>query len=268
MMNAKINGTTIYYAEGGKATGTPVVFVHGFPFSSAMWSEQLEAIGSAYRTITYDLRGLGKSAVGDGQYTIEGHVDDLLALLDQLKITQAIIVGFSMGGYIALRAMERNPERFIAAALCDTRCEADDNTGKVKRANAAVIVKESGAAEFAKNFIPAVFSPTSVHNNTAAVAKIREIITTTDPLAIAGNLIAMAARTDTSAALSKIAVPTLILVGELDTITPPDAAMFMQANISAAELQQIPHAGHMSNLENPAAFNERLLDFLQRVTAA
>ncbi len=264
-MNAIINGANIYYADSGKSTGTPIVLVHGFPFSSAMWADQLDVIGSDYRTIAYDLRGLGKSTLGDGQYTVEGHVDDLLALLDHLSIDKAIIVGFSMGGYITLRAMERNPERFLAVALCDTRCETDDNAGKIKRANAATTVKKTGAAKFADAFIPAVFTPTSVHNNTSAVAKIREIISTTDPVAIAGNLIAMAARSDTSASLSKITVPTLIMVGELDAVTPPPAASFMHANIAGAELQLIPNAGHMSNLENPQAFNNHLIDFLQRV---
>jgi len=266
-METTINGTTIYYQDSGNTGGTPVVFVHGFPFSSAMWSEQLAAVGSQFRTIAYDLRGLGRSALADGQYTIEGHVDDLVALLDQLHIEQAIIVGFSMGGYITLRAMERHPERFLAVALCDTRCEADDNAGKIKRANAAATVKQDGAAAFASNFIPAVFCPASIDNNSAAVSMIREIITATAPLAIAGNLIAMAARTDTSASLPDVAVPTLIMTGELDTITPPQAARFMHERITGAELQLIPDAGHMSNLENPQMFNRHLLTFLQRVTA-
>jgi pimeloyl-ACP methyl ester carboxylesterase len=265
-MQAMINATNIYYSDNGNSAGIPVVFVHGFPFSSAMWSEQVQVVGSNYRTIAYDLRGLGKSAVGDGQYTVENHVDDLLALLDHLSIKQAIIVGFSMGGYITLRALERNPERFLAAVLCDTRCEGDDNAGRIKRANAATMVKKEGAAAFAKTFVPAVFSPASVQNNIAAVTDISAIISATEPLAIAGNLIAMAARTDTSAALSKITVPTLIMVGELDAVTPPQAARFIHDNIPNSELQLIPAAGHMSNLENPQVFNSTLMDFLQRVT--
>ncbi len=266
-MHALINATTLYYEDSGDSAETPVVFVHGFPFSSVMWSEQLKLVGRNFRTIAYDLRGLGKSAIGDGQYTIENHVDDLLALLDHLEIHQAIIVGFSMGGYITLRALERHPDRFLAVALCDTRCEADDNAGKIKRANAATMVKKEGAAEFAKTFIPAVFSPDSVKNNTAAVAEISTIINATAPVAIAGNLIAMAARTDTSATLSKITVPTLIMVGEVDTVTPPQAARYMYDNIAGAELQLIPDAGHMSNMENPQIFNSHLMAFLQRVSS-
>jgi len=265
-MKALINDTTIYFEDSGDSAKTPVVFVHGFPFSSAMWSDQLKFIGRNFRTIAYDLRGLGKSAIGDGQYTIENHVNDLLALLDHLNIPQAIVVGFSMGGYITLRALERHPDRFLAVALCDTRCEADDNAGRIKRANAATMVKKEGAAEFAKTFVPAVFSPNSIKNNTAAVAEINALINATAPVAIAGNLIAMAARTDTSAELSKIAVPTLIMVGELDTVTPPQAARYMYDNIADAELQLIPDAGHMSNMENPPIFNSHLMDFLERVS--
>ncbi|MBN2644884.1 MAG: alpha/beta fold hydrolase [Desulfuromonadaceae bacterium] len=265
-MDAMINGTTLYYEDCGCPAGTPVVFVHGFPFSSVMWTDQLKAAGDRYRTIAYDLRGLGRSEVGDGQYTLEGHVDDLLALLDHLGVEQAIIVGFSMGGYITLRALERNPERFVAAALCDTRCEADDNGGKIKRANAAAMVKKEGAGAFADAFIPAVFSPAALAEAGAAVDLVREMIAATDPVAIAGNLIAMAARTDTCASLADIAMPILLIVGEEDAITPPQSALLMCERIKGSELQCIPAAGHMSNLENPQLFNRYLLSFLQRVT--
>src|SRR5512135_2423281 len=121
------------YVESGPPSAMPVVFIHGFPFSHEMWQPQLEAVGKRHRAIAYDVRGHGGSFAGDGQYTIEGHVDDLLGLLDTLKIKKTVIVGLSMGGYIALRALERNPERFRAAVLCDTRSEADTDEGKLRR---------------------------------------------------------------------------------------------------------------------------------------
>lgn len=266
-MHATINGAAIYFTENGEPGDMPVLFVHGFPFSGAMWDLQLEALGRRYRTIAYDIRGLGRSEIGDGQYTIEGHVDDLVGLLDHLEIDKTVIVGLSMGGYIALRALERNPERFLAAVLCDTRSEADDNAGKLKRATGAAAVKRDGAAVFAESFVPAVFAPESLRTTPEAVKLIRNIITTTSPQAIAGHLIAMACRTDTTASLASIGIPTLIIVGEADTLTPPRLSQAMHERIPGSVLHQVPGAGHMSNLENPEFFNARLLEFLERISA-
>ncbi|EAT15377.1 alpha/beta fold hydrolase [Desulfuromonas acetoxidans] len=261
-MKAQINDTEIFYTESGDPTKTSVVFIHGFPFSHAIWQKQIKALGDDFHCIAYDFRGMGESCVGDGQYSLEGHVDDLVALLDFLQIDQAVIVGLSMGGYIALRALQRNPERFLAVALCDTRSEEDDNAARIKRANAAQSVKKEGAAAFAEGFLPAVFSEASITNNVPGVGMIKQIISKNAPLAIAGNLIAMAARTDTTASLKDIAVPTLILVGEKDKLTTPEDARNLQNQIKGSVLHVVPDAAHLSNLENPEFFNARLLEFL------
>jgi pimeloyl-ACP methyl ester carboxylesterase len=268
-MRASLNGASVHYVEAGPAGGVPVVFLHGFPFSHAMWSEQVDLVARAgYRAIAYDLRGHGQSDVGDGQFTIEGHVDDLLALLDHLQVNKAVIVGLSMGGYVTLRALERAPGRFLAAALCDTRSEGDPNEGKIKRANSAVAVKKNGAAAFAGDFVKAVFDEPSFSKLPGAVAKIQDTIAHTSPLSIAGTLIALAARTDTTASLGAITIPVLILVGEHDATTPPAASRSMHEKIKGSELHIIPGAAHMSNLENPQMFNEKLLAFLRRVSPA
>lgn len=249
--------------ERGDPSGLPVIFLHGFPFSQEMWQGQLEAIPPEFRAIAYDLRGLGRSERGDGQYTIEGHVDDLIALMDRLSIPGAILVGLSMGGYIALRALERNPERILGAVLCDTRSEADTDEVKLRRAAQIKDVKTRGSDSFAEGFLSAIFSEDTFSKNPEAVAKIRDIIGKTPPLSIAGTLLALAARSDTTRSLGKIKVPTLILVGEKDGVTPPETARAMQAKIPGSRLEILPGAGHMSNLENPELFNRLLLDFLR-----
>lgn len=264
-MQVNINGAAIHVTDAGTPERMPVLFVHGFPFSGAMWEPQMEAAGRFYRTVSYDIRGLGRSGIGDGQYTIEGHVDDLIGLLDHLDIDKTVLAGLSMGGYIALRALERNPERFLAAVLCDTRSEGDDNAGKLKRAAAAAAVKQSGAGAFADSFVPAVFAPESFQTKPQAVQLIRDIIAATSPLAIAGHLIAMAGRTDTTASLASIGIPTLIMVGEKDAVTPPACAQAMHERIPGSELHLVPGAAHMSNLENPEFFNARLLDFMEGI---
>lgn len=264
-MNIHINGIGLNYQERGLPQGMPVVFIHGFPFSHAMWEPQMMALPHDIRAISYDVRGHGSSDVGDGQYTIELFVDDLVALLDELGIRQAVLCGLSMGGYIALRAVERNPDRIRALILCDTRSEADSNEAKIKRANQMKSVKQTGSAAFAEGFVKAVFAPETFKTHPTAVETVRKIIEATPPLSIAATLLALAARTDTTPALSGIEIPTLILVGEKDTLTPPSASEAMHKQIKNSVLHSIPNAAHMSNLENPAAFNKHLLEFLKRL---
>jgi 3-oxoadipate enol-lactonase len=264
-MIVTIDGKPLFYMEKGLPGASPVVFIHGFPFSHRMWKPQMEALSPSFRAIAYDVRGHGESYVGDGQYTIEGHVDDLFALLDALSIPRSVIVGLSMGGYITLRALERAPERFSGVVLCDTRSEADGNEAKLKRHAGIQLVKSQGSAAFAENFIQALFAPASLQSQNEAVDLIRDIIRHTPPLSIAGTLLALAGRTDTTASLGAIRVPTLILAGEHDIITPPAAAQSMHERIPQSELHIVPGAGHMSNVENPSFFNEKLLKFLRKI---
>jgi len=260
-----INDAHMLVVEQGDARALPVVFIHGFPFSHDMWQSQISAVSRHFRAIAYDVRGLGGSSVGDGQYTIEGHVDDLIGLLDQLAVPKAVIVGLSMGGYIALRALERTPERWSAAVLCNTRSEADTNEGRIGRAAAIRMVKKSGSKAFADDFVRKVFAPASFSRVPDAVDMITGIIARTPPIAIAGTLLALAGRTDTTASLARIGVSTLIMVGEHDNITPPEASRAMHERIPGSTLHIVPEAAHMSPLENPEFVNGHLMDFLRRV---
>jgi 3-oxoadipate enol-lactonase len=265
-MRARVNGVHLYYAEAGPASGLPVVFIHGFPFSHAMWTSQIDALtAESFRSFAYDVRGHGYSDVGDGQYTIEGHVDDLIGLLDLWNLKQAVVVGLSMGGYIALRALERNPERFCAAVLCDTRSETDPNDGKIRRARTMAVVKARGSAAFAEDFVKGIFAASTLSSNPTPVEMIKGIIARTTPLSIAGTQLALAGRTDTTGSLPSIGVPTLILVGEHDVTTPVASSQSMHAAIPRSEMVVIPGAAHMSNLENPAAFNSALVAFLRKL---
>lgn len=266
-MIATVNDAPIFYVDLGPRDALPILFLHGFPFSHRMWEPQLQLCSRTFRTVAWDFRGHGESYVGDGQYTIEGHVDDLLALLDHLEIPSCVIAGLSMGGYVALRALEREPGRFRAAVLCNTRSEADGNETRLKRFASMAAVKARGSAFFAEGFVKAVFAPASFERHAAAIASIRSIIAATSPLSIAGTLLALAARTDTTPSLGKLTMPVLIMVGESDATTPPAASQAMHERIPGSELRVIPGAAHMSNLENAEVFNRHLLTFLGRLTS-
>ena len=262
-MKIKINGMTMNYVERGNPAGTPVIFVHGFPFSLETWEPQMRALPNHFRAIAYDVRGHGQSDVGDGQYSIEFFVDDLISLMDHLVIKKTIVCGLSMGGYIALRAVERHPERFNGLVLCDTKSEPDSDEGKVKRAASLKSVKTNGVDPFAEGFVKAVFAESTFRDNPAIVEKVKSIIKTSSPIGIGGTLLALACRTDTTAVLSKLALPTLILCGEHDTLTTSKDAEFMHSRIKDSAMHLIPKSAHLSNMENSSVFNEKLLSFLK-----
>ena len=263
-MQATVNGHRMHWVEAGDPKGPPIILVHGFPFTHAMWGPQLDALKKAgWRAIAYDVRGHGGSAAGDGQYLLETFVDDLLGLMDHLKLDTAAWCGLSMGGYVVLRALERAPERCRAAVLADTRSEADADATKLRRAEVLRSLPQAGVKAFAEGFLKTVFAPENIERRPEAVELIRRLIEGNTVLGIKGALLALAGRTDTTAALASIRIPTLVLVGEKDALTPPALAEALAAKIPGATLARIPGAGHMSNLEGPDAFNSALLGFLK-----
>jgi 3-oxoadipate enol-lactonase len=264
-MREVVNGNEVNYIDVGEKGRLPIVLIHGFPFSHEMWEPQIQALQKQFRVIAYDLRGHGKSSVGDGQYMLEFFVDDLIGLLDHLKIGKAAICGLSMGGYIALRAAERNPDRVLALVLADTQAKADSNESKLKRAAGIKSVKTEDTNAYAETYVKGVFTAESIAKKLEAVEKMKRIIQSNSPLGICGALLALATRTDTTQALSNFEMPTLILVGEKDSSTPPSAAKEMQASLPSSEIHIIPNAAHLSNLENPDEFNKHLLSFLGRL---
>ncbi|MEW5798607.1 MAG: alpha/beta fold hydrolase [Bacteroidota bacterium] len=267
-MKAAINNVLLRYVDIGIPNATPIIFIHGFPFSHRMWmfpGGQTEALSGSNRVIAYDVRGHGESEVGTGHYSIEFFVDDLIGLMDHLAIHKAILCGLSMGGYIALRFAERNPERLLGLVLCDTRSEADSNEGKVKRAAAIKNVQINGMKSYAAESVKNLFAPESFDRKPEAVKLIQSLIERTAPLSIFGTLLALASRTDTTAFLSNIKCPTLIMVGEKDVLTPPAASQSMHEKIPGSELHVIPNAAHLSNMENPEEFNKHLIEFVAKI---
>jgi 3-oxoadipate enol-lactonase len=254
-----INGVRFAVRDRGPAEGLPVVFLHGFPMDGSMWHPQVEAIVGNRRTIAWDLRGHGKSVGGGDLIAFEWFVDDLLGLLDAKGITRPVLVGLSMGGYVALRFAEREPDRVRALVLAGTKSTADGNEARVKRASAARNALEAGAAAFADGFLASALAPGA---DPRLLRSCRGTIAAMDPRSIAATLLAMAQRTDTTESLSKIQVPALVIVGEKDSLTPPSDARALAKGIPGARLVEIPGAGHFSNLEAPGAFNAALVSFL------
>jgi 3-oxoadipate enol-lactonase len=266
-MKAVINNSLTHYIDIGISTAQPVIFIHGFPFTHKMWmfpGGQTESLSGLNRLTAYDVRGHGESEIGQGIFTIEFLVDDLMAMMDHLKIRQAIVVGHSMGGYIALRAIERFPNRFKSLVLCNTKSVPDSNEAKIKRSAQIKMIRADGARVFAEEFMKGAVAPETFETKPDVVRTLQSMIERTAPLTLCGTLVALAARTDTTPALAGIQCPVLILSGEKDALATPSDAKAMKEKIPNAELQLIPKAGHMSNVENPEEFNKYLIDFIRR----
>lgn len=259
----KVDGIAVW-DEGLKA-GKPIIFIHGFPFDHTMWKPQIEALKQDFRVISYDVRGHGASDVGESPYRLDGFVEDLIAILDALRIAKVTVCGLSMGGYIALRAVERYPNRFESLVLCDTRSTADTEEGKKRRLLTAELVKKSLVPSYAEESVKALFSAKTMAEKKEIVDLVKDMIRGNTVDGIVFTLSALAGRTDTTPALKQMALPALILTGEEDNITPPSDARAMAAVLPNARLYLIPQAAHLSNLENPQYFNEKLTAFLNSI---
>jgi len=227
-----------------------------------MWQAQIEGLNKNYLCVSYDIRGLGGSPAGDGQFTMESFVDDLETILDELKLNKPILCGLSMGGYISLRALERMQEKFSAAILCDTKSEADNNEGKLKRAAGIKRINKEELAPFVKDFITNCFGDDFKQNRKEELQKIIEKSSQFNPVGVKGCLLAMLSRSDTTMNLGKINIPTLLICGEQDSLTPPPVMNDMFHKIDKAEFVEIPKAGHMTPIENPQVVNKAIRDFL------
>jgi len=209
--------------------------------------------------IAPDLRGLGASARGSGATSLDQHADDMAALLDHLAIENATVAGLSMGGYISFALWRRHRERVAALILADTRAGADSEEGRQGREKNARLAEEQGPSAIADQMLPKLLSP----NAPAALRdQVRAIIESNDRAGIAAALRAMAARPDSTPLLATIDVPTLVIVGAEDALTPPSEAEAMFNAIPGCRLAEIPGAGHLSNVEAPEAFNAEVTEFL------
>lgn len=256
----QVDEIQLAYTDAGM--GLPVVLLHGYPFNRTLWNEQVSALSNSYRVITPDLRGHGESDASPGAATMGRMARDVAALLDQLGISRAVIGGLSMGGYVALAFYKQFPSRVRALILADTRAQADTEEGKQTRHQQAEKALAEGMAGIADSMLPKLLTPDTVSKHPDVVKRVRDMMLKTKPEGAAGALLGMAERDDQTSLLSQISCPTLILVGQEDTITPVRDSEKMNREIAGSRLVVIENAAHVSNLERTEQFNEELTRFL------
>ena len=241
--------------------GLPVVLLHAFPLDRTMWEPQIAALFGECRCIVPDLRGFGDSPSG-GPYSMDRYADDVAALLDALQIERAVIGGLSMGGYVALALWRRHRKLIRALVLADTRATPDTPESAAKRVELMDVAHDQGVGAVIDTQLPGLIGKSTCEKQPDLVKRIRSMMLRSSVGGIVGALLAMKTRPDSTPFLAGIDVPTLIVVGDEDAITPVKDARAMQQLIPNSRLEVIPEAGHLSNLERPAAFNAALSDFV------
>ena len=250
-----------FEAEG---SGLPLLLIHGFPLGSRMWAGQLESLSNRAHVLAPDLPGFGDSPISGLSYTVERYAEDCAAVLDALDVLEPVALGgLSMGGYIALAFARLFPERVGALLLLSTRAGADSAEGKANRDKAIAGVKEHGASAATEAIFPKLLASATYTHNPGIATQAAELMLAASPEGIIAALGAMRDRPDSTASLSKIEVPTLIVHGKQDQLIPPSEAEVMSAAIKGSQLHLIDNAGHLPNLEQPEGFNRIISGFLQ-----
>lgn len=262
-MHLSSDDAQIFYTVVGD--GPPVVLLHPFPANHKAWLPAAELLASRYRLILPDLRGHGQSGAGTGPATMEKHAADLLRLTEACGVGKAVFAGVSIGGYVLFELWRRHRERIAGLILCDTRAGADSDEARVNRLKAADDVEQQGPVPFIDSMIPKLLGDTTRTTRPDLVERVRKMMLETSAAGIAAAQRGMAARPDSLPDLKTINVPTLVMVGAEDTVTPLTEAELLQRQIAGSRLEVIPRAGHYAVFEQHEAAGKAIRGFLDGI---
>jgi 3-oxoadipate enol-lactonase len=260
MRMIELERAVLAYEDLGPDRGTPLLLVHGHPFDRSMWEPQLRGFGAGRRVIVPDLRGYGAS--GGAVPDWAAFVDDLAALLDGLRVPRAVVAGLSMGGQIALELWARHPGRVAGLLLADTTAAGETERSRAARVAQAQRLLREGMDPYAVEMLYLMVAP---HARPAVARHVLAMMRSTDPAGAAAAQHARADRPDRRADLGAVAVPTVVVVGSEDDLTPIADAQALADGVPGAELVVVDGAAHLPNLERPDAFNAALERLLSRV---
>ena len=247
-------------------TGTPLLLLHAFPLSRAMYAEQLAGLADRARVIVADLRGFGDSpGPGDADPSVDAMADDVAALLDRLAVRSCVVGGLSMGGYVAMAMLRRHRDRISAVVLMDTKASADGDEARANRERVAHAAMEQGSTAL-RPMLNSLLGETTRRERPGTVDQVTEWLDAVRPDAVAWAQRAMAARPDSFDTLRDSRVPGFVIVGEEDELSPhEDAVAMAEAFVPPAPVYVIPGAGHLSAVENPDGVTGALRDVLRHL---
>lgn len=239
----------------------PILFVHGFPLDHEQWGHQVARL-RAWRCIAPDLRGVRSDDATLGGFSMGVYADDLIGILDAAGVGRAVCCGFSMGGYVLFELLRRHPERVGGLVLCDTKTEPDTPEGRAGRDETARVAEREGAGAVAERLMPRLLGPTTRARRPEVVEAVRAMASRLPVAGLVGALRAMRDRPDSTPLLPEIGVPTLVVCGSEDEISPPAGMRAMAQQIARAKYVEVPEAGHLTTLERPDIVSGALEEFL------
>jgi 3-oxoadipate enol-lactonase len=263
-MKAKVRGFEMAYEDTG-GTQPPLLLIHGFPLDRTLWMTQVRGLSDVARVIAPDLRGFGESSIPSGIVTMDTYADDLRGLLDTLDVKHAVVGGLSMGGYIVFAFYRKYPHRVRGIILADTKAGPDSPEARQGRDDSAALARTQGAGAVGEKMLPKMLTPKTVAERPGVADAVRGLMARQPVEGVVGALAAMRDRPDSTPTLGQIRVPTLVVTGADDLLIPTKEAQTMRAAIPNAQLVSIPGAAHLSNCEQPDAFNKAVRDFLKSV---
>lgn len=247
--------------------GRPIVWLHPFPLAKECWQPQFELLADVGHHMAIDSPGFGGTPLPENGWTVDGHADLLAAWLDFRGIGEKVIVGgVSMGGYVAMAFARRHADRLAGLVLANTRAEADTDEGKQNREKMMALVRDQGAEAVIKAMLPKLVSKGTSESQPIVVEAVRGLATAQSVEGIVSGLAALRDRPDALPGLANVNVPTLVLVGSDDELTPPAAAETIANAVAGSRLEVIPGAGHLAFLEKPQPFADVVRDFLLRIS--
>jgi pimeloyl-ACP methyl ester carboxylesterase len=241
-------------------SGQPLVLIHAFPLTADLFRPQLEAPPPGWRLVAPDMLEPPEGSMDDYAARVEAVVHAL-----GLAGSPLVVGGVSMGGYIMFSLLRRATLSIRALIFADTRAEADTEEGRAARQKMIALVDAEGASGVAREMAPKLVGETTKRECPEAVSTVNELTSANSPAAIRAAVAAMMARPDSTPLLPSITVPTLVVVGEEDVLTPPSNADTLARGIRGSRLVRIAKAGHLASFEQPDVFTAELMRFLDSV---
>ena len=263
-MFVQIKNFRLAYVQAG--SGLPILFIHGYPLSSALWEPQLSGLVDAAHLLAVDLRGHGASQALPGPYQMDELADDCVAFMDAINVTRPFVAcGLSMGGYVTMALFRKHASRLAGLVLAATRGGADSEEGKANRDKATALARQHGVSAVVDTILPKMLSPKTYTRSPELVEGVRKMMEGTSLEGVLGDLMGLRERPDSMTTLQQVFLPTLIMHGTDDQLIPLSEAEAMASAVRGSELEIIPDAGHLLNLEQPELFNGVMRNFLQRI---
>ena len=264
-MRIELQDTSLFVEDLG--SGVPLLLIHGFPLNREMWRPQIETLSTTARVIAVDLRGHGQSPPTEGPYSMDLLADDCAGVLEALKVDQPVVVcGLSMGGYVSFAFYRRHSEKVAGLILTATRAGADSEEAKINRDKAALLTEKNGTQSVIDSMLPIILAPQTYREKPELVSQVARIMEKTSTSGMVSALKGMKSRPDSTPTLGQIKVPTLIIHGADDRIIPLSDSEAMHTAIPDSQLEVIPDAGHLPNLEQAQLFNQAVESFLSALS--